>query len=56
MEKTHGTQSRMGLHDEHNFHWVTLLPRRNEFMGHCVVSRIMQPRVVLNHSVFQFMK
>ena len=25
--KTHRAQSRMALHDEHNFHWVILLPR-----------------------------
>lgn len=54
--KTHRAQSRMGLHDEHNFHCVTLLPRGSEFMAHCVISRIVQPSDVLNHLVFQYIK
>ena len=52
--KTHRAQSRMGLHDEHNFHCVTLLPRGSEFMAHCVISRIVQPSDVLSHLVFQY--
>ena len=31
--KTHRAQSRMGLHDEHNFHCVTLLPRGKWIYG-----------------------
>ena len=54
--KTHRAQSRMGLHDEHNFHCVTLLPRGSEFMAHCVISRIVQPSDVLNQLVFQYIK
>ena len=54
--KTHRAQSRMGLHDERNFHCVTLLPRGSEFMAHCVISRIVQPSDVLNHLVFQYIK
>ena len=45
-----------GLHDKHNFHCVTLLPRGSEFMAHCVISRIVQPSDVLNHLVFQSIK
>ena len=48
--------SKVGLHDEHNFHCVTLLPRGSEFMAHCVISRIVQPSDVLNHLVFQYIK
>ena len=54
--KTHRAQSRMGLHDEHNLHCVTLLPRGSELTAHSVISRIVQPSDVLNHLVFQYIK